>query len=233
MTPPRKHLMDEEKLRTIKLVQEERILEFFQAVLVNLEQQVTLIRKVLQNTDQSHINESQLEGLFSELDERNDYYSALLGELLLRATFLSIDRLHLLMARESFEAVMERIERVAHRLKLVTLPTWINQHLLELSRILQDMIRALTNWVDPNAPQTPRDDLQVHDLENRADRQHRQFLKILYSTTDVTYQQFRQAEILDQLLEDAIDQVEILGKRLQLILEEYKTALQPLPHYLG
>ncbi len=233
MTPSRQKKLDEEKARTLKLVQEERLLEFFQAVLVNLEQQATLIQKALTEEHQEELTDVQLEQLFSELDERNDYYSTVLGELLLRSTFLSIDRLHLLMARESFEAVMERIERVAHRLKLVVLPQWINQHVMEMSSILREMLKILIMWIDPSTPHSPRDDQQVHDLENRADQFHREFLKTLYSTTDVTYQQFRQAEVLDQLLEDSIDQVETLGKRLQLILEEYKTALQPLPHYLG
>ncbi len=234
MTPLRKKLIEKDKERAVKLVKEERIMEFFQTVLVNLEQQVELIQKSLQEEyKDAQQKTSQLEALFLELDERNDYYSALLGELILRATFLSMDRLHLLMARESFEAVMERIERVAHRLNLLFLPEWVTHHLIELTKILRGMLRVVINWIDPTTPHSPRDDQQIHVLENRADQLHRSFLKQLYSSTDMTFQVFRQAEVLDQLLEDTIDQLEILAKRLHLILEEYKIALQPLPHYLG
>ncbi len=224
------HSFIEERKRTSKLLQEERILEFFQVVLTNLEQQVILIQNSL---DSSRDDETQLEKLFKTLDERNDYYSSVMRELLLRATFLSIDRIHLLMTKESIEALVERIERVAHRLDLVMLPEWVIQHLMEMTILLHKQLDVLIKWVDIQSRKSEELVKQIQNLENQADKKHRSFLKQLYSTTTITYQQFAQAEMLDQLLEDTIDQVEILGRRLHLILEEYKTALQPLPHYLG
>ena len=72
---------------------------------------------------------------------------------------------------------------------------------------------------------------KISQLENKADKAHKAFLKELFSKEE-NFKIFAQANLLDQTLEDITDSIERLSKQLFIFFNEYKTLTHPLPHYL-
>lgn len=206
------------------IIEDEQLFEFINSILSNLINQIEIIKKNLQT-----INEVEITEILNHLEEKNDAYSKLLIELNVRSTFLPINRLHLLFFTKSIEDVTEKIERVAHRLGLAELPDWTYKHFISMIDILREQFSKLTTWIYNKPSHLNLKEIEL--LENEADILHRKFLKRIYSS-NLKERSFNQTELLDRILEDAIDETEILARRFYIILNEYKSALGDTPHYL-
>lgn len=199
--------------------------DVFNAILVNTIDQITLI--------ENNISDSRNKEVVSKLDRidgKNEYFSQLLRAVLLKGILLPINKHDLQQSIEKFEAVIDLLQRLSHHLWLTELPSWINNHLKQMSRIAREQLTDLNNWFTLSKGSIEQLD-SISDLENKADDLHRTFLKELYSI-EIAFKEFHQATKLDQTLEDIIDNVEILSRQIHIILNEYRTSLQPLPKYL-
>lgn len=199
--------------------------DVFNTILVNFIDQVRLLDKYI-TMPYSEEKERNLD----KIDEKNDYFTKLLRTLLLRGIFLPINKHDLRQSIENFEIVMDLFQRVNHHLWLVTLPDWVYEHLHQMLAILSKEIQSLNDWFTIQKESIEQID-EISNLENEADAIHRGFLRKLYAES-VDFKVFTQASLLDQTLEDITDEIENLSRQIHIILNEYRTMVQPPPHYL-
>lgn len=215
----------EERDRKNSLVTFDGIKDVFNTVLVNMVDQVKILE---QNIASSHSDE--IEKSLNDIDTKNDYFMKLLRANLLRGIFLPINKHDLRQAIENFEIVIDLLQRVGHHLWLIDVPDWVNSHLQDMFVVINKQLSSLNKWFTIKQESNEQVD-EISNLENEADVLHRKFLKRLYSES-VDFKVFLQSSLLDQTLEDLTDELEILSRQIHIILNEYRTMMKPLPHYL-
>ena len=225
MTPKK-----EEQHREKTFQEREQIIEMFNTITMSLTKQVQVIIRNLPKQQP----EEDYSSLLQRFEQSNYYYSHLFRDLLLRGLFLAVYQHDLQLVAESFEAVMSKIEQIAHRSHLLPLPEWIIKQHTEMVSHLQDMLLHISSWFNSSREVNLVDDLsQIHKIENTADQIHHLFLKRLYQEKDLSPQVFRQAEFLDLTIEDCLETTEQLAYRIYVVLYQYRSSSQPSPTYLS
>lgn len=199
--------------------------DVFDAILVNMIDQSKLLEK---NIVSNHSEE--IETSLNKFDATNDYFTNLLRANLLRGIFLPINRHDLRQAVEHFERVIDLLQRIGHHLWLIKVPEWVESHLGNMLIIINKQLTSLHDWFNIQKESNEQVE-EIANLENEADNLHRIFLKRLYAEVN-DFKIFSQSSLLDQTLEDLTDELEILSRHIHIILNEYRTMMKPLPHYL-
>lgn len=199
--------------------------DVFNTILVNFLDQVRLLEQYIASP-YSEEKEKNLD----KIDAKNDYFTKLLRTILLRGIFLPINKHDFRQSIENFEIVMDLFQRINHHLWLIVLPDWINDHLRKMIEIIRKELNSLNQWFTIKKESIEQID-EISNLENEADIVHREFLRKLYSES-IDFKVFTQASLLDQTLEDITDEIENLSRQIHIILNEYRTMVQPPPHYL-
>ena len=97
-------------------------------------------------------------------------------------------------------------------------------HLIQLLSLINKWFRV-DNDIKPDL-------VQISQIEKEADNVHLNFLFELYQK-DLKCKELRQAEVIDQIIEDCIDEAERLAKRIYVILYQYKISSSDPPTYLS
>ena len=97
-------------------------------------------------------------------------------------------------------------------------------------KIIIRQLNSLNNWFSIER-ETIQEIDEISKLENDADKNHKLFLRKLYSE-NVTFKEFNQGSLLDQILEDITDSIERLSRQIHIILNEYRSLTSPPPRYL-
>ena len=117
------------------LIKKGRILEVFEMLTNNILYEI----EVISNCDlNSHSDELKL--VLDRIDERNDLYSQTIYNQLFNDLFLPVKKLDFLRVYESFEIIMDKIQRVGHRIGLVEMRDWIIDHQKVMISILLEII---------------------------------------------------------------------------------------------
>ncbi len=195
----------------------------------------TLIMNLLSEVNFYHNNvtssfSDELESQLERIDNKNDYFSHLLRQILLKGIFLPINARNFTQSIQKFDELIDLIQRIGHHLWLLQSPEWIVNHYNEMFLIIKEQLNNLSKWFIENVDYD-RELEKISQLENKADKVHKAFLKELFSK-DEHFKIFAQANLLDQTLEDITDAIERLSKQLFIFFNEYKTLTHPLPHYL-
>ena len=199
--------------------------DVFNTILINFIDQARLLDQFV-GTPYSEEREQNLD----KIDSKNDYFTKLLRAILLRGIFLPINKHDLRQTIENFEIVMDLFQRINHHLWLISLPDWVCDHLRKMLEIITKELNSLNEWFTIQKESIEQID-KISDLENEADKIHRSFLRRLYAES-IDFKVFTQASLLDQILEDITDEIENLSRQIHIILNEYRTMIQPPPHYL-
>lgn len=217
--------MTDNEDRKNKITTFDGIKDIFNTILVNMIDQSHLLDKYV-GTPYSEDKQQALENI----EGKNDYFTKLLRAILLRGVFLPINKHDLRQSIENFEVVIDLFQRVEHHLWLIELPNWVDDHLHIMLGIIINELMSLNQWFTIQKESIEQLD-EISNLENQGDKVHREFLRKLYSES-VDFKIFTQSSLLDQTLEDITDQIEILSRQIHIILNEYRTMIQPLPNYL-
>jgi uncharacterized protein Yka (UPF0111/DUF47 family) len=200
------------------------IKDVFNTLIMNLLQEITLFHDNISNFSED------LEIKLERIDSKNDYFSFLLRQILLKGIFLPISDRYFTQSIQKFDELIDLIQRIGHHLWLLRSPDWIVTHYNEMFLIIKEQLQNLSFWfidqIDYNQELE-----KISQLENKADKAHKAFLKELFSKEE-NFKIFSQANLLDQTLEDITDSIERLSKQLFIFFNEYKTLTHPLPHYL-
>lgn len=214
----------EDKRKIFQLAQE-NLHELFQTIIMNLLQEVDLLKENIGNPYSKTVEDS-----LGKLDQRNDNYSIVVHNLLLQRIFLTIDKYDLQLVYESFELVMDKIQQVGHRLGLITIPEWVTIHLTKMLNHLNNSLTELSSWFEDELENINLRGIQV--IENSSDLIHRKFLRKLYMT-ELPHPEFFQSEFIDLTIENCIDEVLKLAKRVFVILDQMKAYTPDPPTYLS
>ena len=169
---------------------------------------------------------SQLE----RIDSKNDYFSHLLRQILLKGIFLPINDRYFTQSIQKFDELIDLIQRIGHHLWLLQSPDWIVAHYNEMFIIIADQLKNLNQWFIDEVDYDKELEV-ISQLEDKADIAHKKFLQELFAKEN-DFKVFSQANLLDQTLEDITDAIERLSKQLFIFFNEHKTLTNPLPHYL-
>lgn len=204
----------------------EGIKDVFNTLLMNLLQEVQIFHDNINTTDYTDELASQIE----RIDAKNDYFSHLLRQILLKGIFLPINDRYFTQSIQKFDELVDLIQRIGHHLWLVQSPDWNVSHYNEMFIIIKEQLNNLSKWfIDKNDYDQELE--KILELENKADKLHKEFLRELFAKEE-NFKIFAQANLLDQTLEDITDAIEQLSKQLFLFFNEYKSLTHPLPHYL-
>lgn len=201
------------------------IKDVFNTLIMNLLQEVQLFHDNILNEYSDELA-SQLE----RIDSKNDYFTHLLRQILLKGIFLPINDRYFTQSIQKFDELIDLIQRIGHHLWLLQSPDWIVVHYNNMFAVIKEQLNNLSKWFIEKVDYDQELE-KISQLENKADKLHKEFLKELF-TKEENFKVFAQANLLDQTLEDITDANESLSKQLFIFFNEYKTLTQPLPHYL-
>lgn len=211
------------------LIKQGRILEIFETLIKNITYEIMILKKADLNVKTAEITE-----LLQNIDDRNELYSQTVYNQLLNDIFLPVKKLDFLRVYESFEYIMENVQRIGHRIGLSTMRDWIKDHQLEMINILIQLFDSLDDWfILIEKTQYSLDLLKISKLEKDADMLHSNFLEKLYSEENINFKEFNQAEFIGLLIEDTIDEAERLAHKIYTVILEFKESDKDLPVYLG
>ena len=221
MTPDNE--LPDRELRSILTV--EGIKDVFNTLIMNLLYEIKLFND---NVNKDHTE--QVSSQLDRIDSKNDYFSYLLRQILLKGIFLPINDKYFTQSIQKFDELIDLIQRIGHHLWLLKCPNWIVNHYIEMFVIISDQLVILNKWLVEEVDYDKELEI-ISDLENKADKAHIEFLKNLFEKEN-DFKVFSQANLLDQTLEDITDTIERLSKQLFIFFNEHKTLTHPLPHYL-
>ncbi|MFV2014695.1 MAG: DUF47 family protein [Candidatus Heimdallarchaeota archaeon] len=211
------------------LIKKGRLMEIFETLIKNISYELS----VLVDAD-FNIRSAEIKEKLQSIDKRNEMYSQTIYNQLLNDIFLPVKKLDFLRVYESFESIMDKIQRIGHRMGLIIVRDWIKVHHRKMLSILVKLFGSLDDWfVSTEKVQYSIDLQKISNLEKEADQLHSMFLERLYSTEDIDFKEFSQAEFIDLTLEDTIDEVERLAEKLYTVILEYKESNKDLPVYLS
>lgn len=219
----------EEEIHEIaNLIKQGRLMEIFETLIKNITYEFEILRDGDLNAKTDETTK-----LLQNIDDRNELYSQTVYNQLLNDIFLPVRKLDFLRVYESFEFIMEQVQRVGHRIGLFTMREWILDHQNEMISILIHMFESLDDWfVSIEKVQYSLDLQKISVLETKADELHANFLKKLYTETDIDFKEFSQAEFIGMIIEDTIDEAERLAHRIYTVILEIKESNKDLPVYL-
>ncbi len=219
----------EEEIHEIaSLIKQGRLLEIFETLIKNITYEFQILKNGDLNSKTDEITE-----LLQNTDDRNELYSQTVYNQLLNDIFLPVKKLDFLRVYESFEFIMEQVQRIGHRIGLCIMRDWIIDHQNEMISILIQLFESLDDWfVSIEKTQYSMDLQKISILENKADDLHTNFLRKLYSEKDIDFKEFSQAEFIDLIIEDTIDEAERLAHRIFTVILEFKESNKDLPVYL-
>ena len=221
MTPDSE--IPERELRTSLTI--DGIKDVFNTLIMNLLYEIKLYNENVNKEPTDEIR-SQLD----RIDSKNDYFSHLLRQILLKGIFLPINERYFTQSIQKFDELIDLIQRIGHHLWLLECPEWIVNHYKDMFEIIRDQLVNLNKWFIDEVDYDK--ELEgISQLENKADQCHIEFLKNLFDKEN-DFKVFSQANLLDQTLEDITDTIEGLSKQLFIFFNEHKTLTHPLPHYL-
>ncbi len=215
--------LPEKELRSSLTV--DGIKDVFNTLIMNLLYEIKLFSE---NVNKDHSDE--IAAQLNKIDTKNDYFSHLLTQILLKGIFLPINDRYFTQSIQKFDELIDLIQRISHHLWLLKCPLWIVDHYVEMFGIISDQLVNLNKWFVDDVDYD-RELEKISQLENKADKYHIEFLQSLFAKEN-DFKVFAQANLLDQTLEDITDTIERLSKQLFIFFNEYKTLTQPLPHYL-
>jgi uncharacterized protein Yka (UPF0111/DUF47 family) len=220
----------EEQIHQIaSLVKQGRVLEIFETLIKNISQELSILKSTDLNKKTPETTE-----LLQSADDRNELYSQAVYNQLLNDIFLPVRKLDFLRVYESFEIIMEKVQRIGHRIGLAVMRDWIKNHQVQMISILAQLFDTLDDWfVSIENTQYLVDLQKISKLENDADSLHSAFLEKLYSEEDIEFKEFNQAEFIDLTIEDTIDEADRLSNRIYTIILEFKESNKDLPVYLS
>ena len=218
--------MNDEKKSMKSAITFEGILDIFTTITTNMIDQVGVITKNLTST-----YSLETEKFLDEIDSKDDYFSELLHQNLLKGLFLPLNKHDLFLIVQNIDQIMDLLQKIHHHLWLLTLPGWIITHLQEMLEIVRKQLENTLKCLEET--QNTKNHLnEIRELENQADKLHREFLRELYQN-DLEYKEFTHATLLDQTLEDITDNIEIFSRHLFILLNQNKALITELPHYLS
>jgi len=211
------------------LIKKGRLMEIFETLIKNISYELS----VLVDAD-FNIRSTEIKEKLQSIDKRNEMYSQTIYNQLLNDIFLPVKKLDFLRVYESFESIMDKIQRIGHRMGLIIVRDWIKVNHRKMVSILVKLFGSLDDWfVSTENVQYSIDLQKISNLEKEADQLHSMFLERLYSTEDIDFKEFSQAEFIDLTLEDTIDEVERLAEKLYTVILEYRESNKDLPVYLS
>ena len=167
--------MTDNEDRRNKITTFDGIKDIFNTILVNMIDQSHLLNQYI-GTPYSDDKQQALE----KIESKNDYFTKLLRAILLRGVFLPINKHDLRQSIENFEVVIDLFQRVEHHLWLIELPNWVDEHLHLMLGIIINELMSLNQWFTIQKEYVEQLD-EISDLENQGDKDHREFLRKLYS----------------------------------------------------
>ncbi|OLS27466.1 MAG: hypothetical protein HeimC2_11290 [Candidatus Heimdallarchaeota archaeon LC_2] len=211
------------------LIKQGRLLEIFETLIKNITYEIMILKKADLNVKTAEMTE-----LLQNFDDRNELYSQSVYNQLLNDIFLPVKKLDFLRVYESFEYIMENVQRIGHRIGLSTMRDWIKDHQLQMINILIQLFDSLDDWfISIEKTQYSLDLQKISKLEKDADMLHSNFLEKLYSEENINFKEFNQAEFIGLLIEDTIDEAERLAHKIYTVILEFKESDKDLPVYLG
>ncbi len=230
--------IEKEKRELFNMMKHGKIIDVLDTILANMEQEI----KILNNLFSSKEKENDIDSFLERLYIRSDKYTQMMQDLLIDGLFLPVDQLEFKNVYDTIFQITDIIQQIGHRYKLIEIPLWVEEHVLNMISILYEMINNIRKWLvydnitsslDAIANNL-RDSVQIiQNYENQADEEHQKFLQKLYQESSIQFKQFIQSEKLDEVIEHGIDLTELLAHQLFQLLIQYFQSIKDLPNYLG
>ncbi|TXT54215.1 MAG: hypothetical protein BAJATHORv1_80022 [Candidatus Thorarchaeota archaeon] len=155
----------------------------------------------------------EVDKMLAQFDERNDYHSIVLHQRVITNKTDGLNPRELQLFISSYDLIIRLLNKLGHRLGLVMLEDWINEHLNNLLESLDHAFQLVENIVDPTESCSASDALKdVMKVQHDSEHAHLKFLRKLYSV-DRGARILTQAEAIDLTIMEAIDQTSRLAQR--------------------
>lgn len=213
MKDKKKELEQREK---VKIIKHSKILDMLSIITDNTIQEIELL---ITTSFSEKLGDETV--LFDKINDKNDNYSQAINDMLAEDIFLPINKYDLLLVYEAFEDLSDKTEQLSHRIGLIELPEWVENHLNSMLDYLFQMFKLIQSWVNRDFDILNLDKIQ--DLEIMGDKSHQLFLHKLYDC-EIHYKVFKQSEFLDLIVEKAIDAGERLANRLYNLIRAYQSS---------
>ncbi|MBD3405716.1 MAG: hypothetical protein GF411_06245 [Candidatus Lokiarchaeota archaeon] len=161
----------------------------------------------------------EVDKMLAQFDERNDYHSIVLHQRVIDKKTNGLNPQELQLFISSYDLIIRLLNKLGHRLGLVILEDWINNHLNKLLNWLDKAFQLVERIVDPTESCSPKEALkEIIQLQHDSEHAHLMFLRSLYSA-DRGARVLSQAEALDLTVMDIIDQTSRLAQRALVLFK--------------